>query len=209
VRGAHIGLFLNMGQCCIAGSRVYVHEKIYDEFIRRSVELATKLRLGNAFSGEVDQGPLISDEQYQKVLGYIESGKKEGARVVLGGNKLDTKGYFVQPTIFADVKEGMKIHEEEIFGPVMSVAKFSEFDEVMARANRGAYGLGAAVFTRDISKAHRASAALRAGTVYVNCYNVFDTAAPFGGFKQSGHGRELGESAIELYTEFKSVIVQL
>eukprot|EP01116_Phalansterium_solitarium_P017364 TRINITY_DN4259_c0_g2_i1.p1 TRINITY_DN4259_c0_g2~~TRINITY_DN4259_c0_g2_i1.p1 ORF type:complete len:496 (+),score=250.14 TRINITY_DN4259_c0_g2_i1:102-1589(+) len=209
VQAAHVGLFLNMGQCCIAGSRVYVHEKIYDEFLKKSAELALKLKLGNAFVEGVTQGPLISEEQYEKVLQYIESGKQEGARVVVGGQKLDSKGYFVQPTIFADVKEEMKIHEEEIFGPVMSVSKFTDLEEVVSRANRSSYGLGAAVFTRDISKAHRISSQIRAGTVYVNCYNVFDAACPFGGFKQSGHGRELGEYGLELYTEVKSVIIKL
>jgi aldehyde dehydrogenase (NAD+) len=210
VKGAHIGLFLNMGQCCIAGSRVYVHEKIYDDFIAKSAELALKLKLGNAFANEsIDQGPLISDEQYQKVLDYIDSGKKDGARVVIGGNKLDSKGYFVQPTIFADVTDKMRVHEEEIFGPVMCVSKFTDLEEVVSRANRTNYGLGAAVFTRDISKAHRVAAKLRAGTVYTNCYNVFDAGAPFGGFKESGHGRELGSYGLELYTEVKTVIVKI
>jgi len=209
VKASHVGLFLNQGQCCIAGSRVLVEDKVYDEFIEKSVKFAAARTVGHPFEETTKQGPQISKEQLDKILGYIESGKKEGAKLATGGQRIGEKGYFVEPTIFKDVKDEMTISREEIFGPVMSIHKFSSVEEVIKRANATQYGLGAAVHTKNIAKAHAVANKLRAGTVYINSYDVFDAAAPFGGFKQSGFGRELGEYGLQLYTEVKTVIVPL
>jgi aldehyde dehydrogenase (NAD+) len=209
VEGAHYALFFNQGQSCCAGSRTFVEEKIYDEFVERSAARAKKRRVGDPFSPRTEQGPLIDATQCGKVLSYIESGKSEGARLVAGGNRRDEPGYFIDPTVFADVEDTMTIAREEIFGPVMSIIKFSSLEEVAERANRTIYGLAAAVWTRDIGKAHSIANSVRAGTVWINCYNVLDAAAPFGGFKQSGNGRELGEYGLEQYTEVKTVTVKL
>jgi len=210
VHVAQIGIFLNSGQCCIAGSRVFVHEDIYDEFIGKAAAAARKqvsLIKHNPDGGSIfDLGPIVDNIQCNKVMGYVEHGKSE-ARLVCGGRRLNCKGFWVEPTIFADVTDDMKIAKEEIFGPVMSVLKFKCADEVIRRANNTPYGLGAGVVTNDIATAHRVSQKLRAGTVYVNCYDVFDAAAPFGGFKQSGIGRELGEYGLKAYTEVKTVII--
>jgi aldehyde dehydrogenase (NAD+) len=156
-----------------------------------------------------EQGPQVDQAQFDKVMGYIESGRSEGAKLVCGGDRVGTRGYFIEPTVFADVRDEMKIAKEEIFGPVMSVIPFKTLDEVVTRANRTEYGLAAAVWTRDIAKAHAIANNVRAGTVWVNCYNVLDSRAPFGGFKQSGIGRELGEYGLQQYTESKTVIVKL
>ncbi len=193
VEGAHFGLFFNHGQCCCAGSRVFVEEKIYDQFVEKSGARARKRTVGDPFDPKTEQGPQVDQTQFDKVMSYIESGRKEGAKLVCGGDRVGDRGYFIEPTVFADVQDDMKIAKEEIFGPVMSVIPFKNVDEVIARANRTEYGLAAAVWTRDIKKAHAISNNVRAGTVWVNCYNVLDTRAPFGGFKQSGIGRELGE----------------
>ncbi|HEY1760010.1 MAG TPA: aldehyde dehydrogenase family protein [Bryobacteraceae bacterium] len=209
VEGAHFGLFFNHGQCCCAGSRVFVEEKIYDEFVEKSGARARKRIVGDPFDPKTDQGPQVDQAQFDKIMGYIDSGRSEGAKLVCGGERVGNRGYFVQPTVFADVQDHMKIAEEEIFGPVMSVIPFKSLDEVIARANRTNYGLAAAVWTRDIQKALAISNNVRAGTVWVNCYNVLDTRAPFGGFKQSGIGRELGEYGLQQYTEVKTVTVKL
>jgi aldehyde dehydrogenase (NAD+) len=209
VEGAHYALFFNQGQSCVAGSRTFVEEKAYDEFVERSAARAKKRRVGDPFSPRTEQGPLIDATQMARVLSYIESGKTEGARLVAGGNRRDDPGYFVDPTVFADVQDTMTIAREEIFGPVMSIIKFSSLEEVAERANRTIYGLAAAVWTRDIGKAHAIANSIRAGTVWINCYNVLDAAAPFGGFKQSGNGRELGEYGLQQYTEVKTVTVKL
>mmetsp|Transcript_25508 Transcript_25508/g.42784 ORF Transcript_25508/g.42784 Transcript_25508/m.42784 type:complete len:185 (-) Transcript_25508:378-932(-) len=163
--------------------------------------------VGNPFDIKTDQGPQVDQDQMNKILSFIESGKKDGARLLTGGGRFGNKGYFVEPTVFADVTDNMKIAQEEIFGPVMSVLRFKDTNEVVRRANASTYGLGAGVFTKDIRKAITVSNALRVGTVYVNCYNVFDAGAPFGGFKMSGMGRELGPYALNSYTEMKTVIV--
>src|SRR5271163_554835 len=209
VEGAHFALFFNQGQCCCAGSRLFVEEKCYDEFVARSVERAKKRTVGNPFDKNTEQGPQVDQDQFNKVMGYIESGKKDKARLVAGGNRVGTKGYFIEPTVFSDVQDNMTIAQEEIFGPVMSILKFKGIDEVVERANQTIYGLAAAVWTKDITKAHAIADSVRAGTVWVNCYDVFDAAAPFGGFKQSGIGRELGEYGLANYTEVKTVTVKL
>ncbi len=209
IEGAHFALFFNQGQCCCAGSRLFVEETAYDEFVERSATRARRRTVGDPFDPATEQGPQVDQDQYNKVMRYIESGKKEGARLVCGGGSVGDRGYFVQPTVFADVKDDMTIAREEIFGPVMSIIKFRDIDDVVQRANRTEYGLAAAVWTRDIGKAYAIANNVRAGTVWINCYDVFDAAAPFGGFKQSGMGRELGEYGLQQYTEVKTVTVKL
>ncbi|MCC6510398.1 MAG: aldehyde dehydrogenase family protein [Pirellulaceae bacterium] len=207
--GTAFGLFFNQGQCCCAGSRVYVEDKIHDEFVARLTELAAGRRLGNPLSLDTDQGPQVDQAQFDKILSYIEKGHQEGAQCRTGGGRSGERGYFVQPTIFSGVTDNMAIARDEIFGPVMSVLKFSDWEELITRANDTFYGLAAAVWTRDISKAHDFARRVRAGTIWVNCYDVFDAAAPFGGFKMSGQGRELGEEGLKAYTESKTVTIAL
>ncbi len=209
VEGSHFALFFNQGQCCCAGSRTFVEEKAYDEFVERSVERAKKRTVGDPLDSKTEQGPQVDAEQFQKILSFVEAGKREGANLRCGGERVGDKGYFVAPTVFTDVQDNMTIAQEEIFGPVMSVMKFADMDELVERANKTIYGLAAAVWTRDIGKAHRVANSVRAGTVWVNCYDVFDAAAPFGGFKQSGIGRELGEYGLQQYSEVKTVTVKL
>jgi aldehyde dehydrogenase (NAD+) len=209
IEGSHFGLFFNQGQCCCAGSRLLVERKIYDEFVRRSVDRAKRRTVGDPFDPTTEQGPQVDDTQFAKVMSYIESGRRDGAKLQCGGSRVGDRGYFIQPTVFSDVKDGMKIAQEEIFGPVMSILPFQSLDEVVERANRTMYGLAAAVWTRDVGKAVAIANRVRAGTVWVNCYDVFDAAAPFGGFKQSGMGRELGEYGLQQYTEVKTVTMAL
>ncbi|MDQ6705710.1 MAG: aldehyde dehydrogenase family protein, partial [Acidobacteriota bacterium] len=209
VEGSHFALFFNQGQCCCAGSRTFVEEKIYDEFVEKSTDRAKRRRVGNPLERTTEQGPQVDSDQFNKVMGYVESGKQEGAKLMCGGERVGDRGYFVAPTVFADVKDEMKIAQEEIFGPVMSILKFKDMDELVDRANQTIYGLAAAVWTRDIGKAHHIANNVRAGTIWVNCYDVFDAAAPFGGFKQSGLGRELGEYGLQQYSEVKTVTVKL
>lgn len=209
VEGAHFGLFFNMGQCCCAGSRTFVHEKIYDEFVQRSAERAKTRTVGNPFDLNTEQGPQIDLEQQNKILELIESGKKSGAKLVAGGKKVGDKGYFIEPTVFCDVTDNMRIAREEIFGPVQQLIKFKTIEEVIERANNSEYGLAAAVYSKDIDKINTVIQGVKAGTVWVNCYNIIDAQAPFGGYKMSGNGRELGEYGLEAYTEVKSVITKI
>jgi aldehyde dehydrogenase (NAD+) len=205
---SQVGLFLNQGQCCIAGSRLFVHEKIYDEFVARSTEVSRKRKVGDPFAAETDQGPQVDNEQFAKIMNYINIGQKEGAKLMTGGKRIGKKGYFIEPTVFAGVTDDMTIAKEEIFGPVMSILKFKNIDEVIQRANNSNYGLGAGIVTRSVENALKLSNGIRAGTVYVNCYDVFDANTPFGGFKDSGVGRELGEYGLRNYLETKTVIIK-
>jgi aldehyde dehydrogenase (NAD+) len=209
VEGSHFALFFNQGQCCCAGSRVFVEDKVYDEFVERSAARAKRRTVGNPLDSKTEQGPQVDNDQFTKVLSFIESGKQDGAKLVAGGDRVGDRGYFVAPTVFSDVKDEMKIAQEEIFGPVMSILKFKDMDELVERANKTMYGLAAAVWTRDIGKAHHVANNVRAGTVWINCFDVFDAGAPFGGFKQSGIGRELGEYGLQQYSEVKTVTVKL
>uniref|UniRef100_A0AC11D0X2 Aldehyde dehydrogenase 2 family member n=1 Tax=Ovis aries TaxID=9940 RepID=A0AC11D0X2_SHEEP len=209
VEQAHFALFFNQGQCCCAGSRTFVQEDIYAEFVERSVARAKTRVVGNPFDSRTEQGPQVDETQFKKVLGYIKSGKEEGAKLLCGGGAAADRGYFIQPTVFGDVQDGMTIAKEEIFGPVMQILKFKSMEEVVGRANNSKYGLAAAVFTKDLDKANYLSQALQAGTVWVNCYDVFGAQSPFGGYKLSGSGRELGEYGLQAYTEVKTVTVRV
>ncbi|XP_063050588.1 aldehyde dehydrogenase 1A1-like [Engraulis encrasicolus] len=209
VQQAHHGLFFNQGQCCLAGSRVFVEEPVYEEFVCRSVELAQRMVLGNPLDLHVEQGPQIDKKQFDKILELVESGKREGATLECGGGPWGQRGYFIQPTVFSNVTDDMRIATEEIFGPVQLVMRFGSLEEAVCRANATQYGLAAGVFTRDISKALTVTSALQAGTVWVNCYNAMSTQCPFGGFKMSGNGRELGEDSLREYTEVKAVTVKI
>jgi len=209
IEGSHMGLFFNQGQVCCAGSRVFVEDKVYDQFVEESTARAKKRTVGDPFDASTEQGPQVDQTQLDRVLGYIESGQSEGAKLNCGGGRKGDRGYFVEPTVFSDVQDSMKIAREEIFGPVMSIIRFKGLDEVIDRANKTVYGLAAGVWTKDVGKALAIANNVQAGTVWVNCYNVLDTAAPFGGFKQSGIGRELGEYGLQQYTEVKTVVVKL
>ncbi|XP_053726852.1 aldehyde dehydrogenase 1A1-like [Synchiropus splendidus] len=209
VEQAHSGLFFNQGQCCIAGSRVYVEDPIYEDFVRRSVEKARSRVLGNPLLPGVDQGPQIDKKQFDKIMELIESGKMEGATLECGGSAWGQDGLFIQPTIFSNVTDDMRIAKEEIFGPVQQILRFRGVDEVIQRANATHYGLAAGVFTSNIDKALRVSSALLAGMVWVNCYNAMNVQCPFGGFKMSGNGRELGKYALQEYTEVKAVTIKI
>ncbi len=209
IAGAEFGLFFNQGQCCCAGSRLFVEESVHDEFVERISKRAAQRVLGNPFDLETQQGPQVDQAQFDKIMRYIDRGQAQGAQCHAGGRRFGSRGYFVEPTVFSNVTDQMDIAREEIFGPVMSILKFKDIEEVKRRANNTSFGLAAAVWTRDVKKAHQMSHALRAGTVWVNCYDVFDAGAPFGGFKMSGIGRECGEAGLANYTELKTVTMAM
>jgi aldehyde dehydrogenase (NAD+) len=209
VEGALRGVFFNQGEVCCAGSRLLVEAPVRDRFVEALARRAARIRVGDPLDERTEMGAQISEEQFDKILGYIDAGKRAGARLVTGGQRARPRGYFVQPTVFDDVSSDMRIAREEIFGPVVATMTFRDLDEAIRIGNDTRYGLAAAVWTRDVKKAHRAVRALRAGTVWVNTYNAFDAAMPFGGYKESGIGRELGRHALDLYTQTKSVWVAL
>jgi phenylacetaldehyde dehydrogenase len=208
IAGSAHAIFFNQGECCVAGSRLYVERSVFDEVVEGVGEQAKSIKVGNGLDPETTMGPLVSQEQFDRVTGYIRSGRDDGASIH-GGRRVGERGYFVEPTILTETREDMKAVQEEIFGPVVVAAPFDSSDEIIPTANNTPYGLGGGVFSRDISKALRTAQRLRTGTVWVNCWNVFDAAVPFGGFKQSGWGREMGHDALRNYTETKSVIVDL
>ncbi|GEN33929.1 aldehyde dehydrogenase family protein [Aneurinibacillus danicus] len=209
IPGALMGIMFNQGQVCAAGSRLFIQKKSYDNVVADLAAHAQKIKQGAGLDPSTEMGPLVSEEQLERVGSYIEKGKAEGAEVVAGGVYGQGDGYFVTPTIFADVNDEMTIAKEEIFGPVVAAMPFEDLDEVIRRANNSEFGLAAGLWTQDVKKAHYVANELKAGTVWVNCYNVFDAASPFGGYKQSGIGREMGSYALENYTEVKSVWINL
>jgi acyl-CoA reductase-like NAD-dependent aldehyde dehydrogenase len=209
VEVAHQGLFGHQGQVCIAASRIFVEESIYDEFVKRSVERAKRRTIGTPLVPTNETGPIVDKIQFDRILSYIDIGKKEGAKLLTGGCSHGNKGFFIEPTVFADVDDSMTIAKEEIFGPVMSLLKFKDINDVIRRANDSPFGLAASVITNDVRKAHTVSAQLRAGSVFVNCHGVVNPRAPFGGFKQSGIGRENGEEGLKEYLIVKTVCVAL
>src|SRR5580693_1845342 len=209
VEGAANAIFFNHGQCCVAGSRLFVQQDRFDEVVDGVAEIAKSIKMGPGMEPGTQMGPLVSDEQFRRVTGFLESGKADGATALAGGGRFGDRGYFVEPTVLTNTTPDMKVVREEIFGPVVVAAPFSDLDEIAAVANDSEYGLGAGIWTRDIGKAHAMAKKLRAGTVWINCYNVFDASLPFGGYKQSGWGREMGHEVLNNYTEVKAVTAQL
>jgi aldehyde dehydrogenase (NAD+) len=212
VPGAGMAVFANSGQICSAGTRLFVERRVYDEFVDKVGQFGKGLKVGNGIDPETQIGPLVSEEQLKRVTGYLGVGKSEGARAVVGGERITTgdlgKGYFVPPTVFADVRDEMRIAQEEIFGPVISAIPFDDIDEVVRRGNATTFGLGSGVWTNDVSKAHRLAKGLRAGSVWVNCYQAMDPAVPFGGYKMSGYGRESGLQHLDEYLNVKAVWIK-
>jgi phenylacetaldehyde dehydrogenase len=209
IEGAANAIFFNHGQCCVAGSRLFVQESRFDEVVDGVAEIAKSIKLGSGLDPSTQMGPLVSEEQFQRVSGFLESGRTDGATALAGGGRHGDRGYFIEPTVLTNTRPDMKVVREEIFGPVLVAAPFSDLDEIAAVANDSEYGLGAGIWTRDISKAHALAKKLRAGTVWINCYNVFDASLPFGGYKQSGWGREMGGEVLNNYTEVKAVTTLL
>jgi phenylacetaldehyde dehydrogenase len=210
IPGAANGIFFNHGQCCAAGSRLFVQENVFDKVVQGVSDQASGMKLGPGLNPSTEMGPVVSRDQFDRIKGYLDAGISEGARAATGGKVREGKGYFMEPTVFVDTKPEMKICAEEIFGPVVTVMPFKDMDEALvAAANETVYGLAAGIWTNDVSKAHRLAAKLKAGTVWINCYNIFDAAMPFGGYKQSGWGREHGHEVLNSYTESKSVCINL
>jgi phenylacetaldehyde dehydrogenase len=209
IEGAANAIFFNHGQCCVAGSRLFVQESRFDEVVDGVAEIAKSIKLGSGLDPTTQMGPLVSEEQFQRVSGFLESGRTDGATALAGGGRHGDRGYFIEPTVLTNTRPDMKVVREEIFGPVVVAAPFSSLDEIAAVANDSDYGLGAGIWTRDISKAHALAKKIRAGTVWINCYNVFDASLPFGGYKQSGWGREMGGEVLNNYTEVKAVTTLL
>jgi aldehyde dehydrogenase (NAD+) len=207
-----MAVFANSGQICSAGTRLFVEQKVYDEFVGRVAEFGKKLQVGNGLDPNTQIGPLVSKDQLDRVSGYLDIGQKEDAKALVGGSRLTegalSKGYFVQPTVFANVQDNMRIAQEEIFGPVISAISFKDSDELIQRANATTFGLGSGVWTTNVSKAHQVAKALRAGSVWVNCYQAMDPAVPFGGYKMSGYGRESGKQHVEEYLNVKAVWIK-
>jgi len=209
IPGAASGIFFNHGQCCCAGSRLYVEKDVFDQVVEGISANAKKIHVGSGLDPKTQMGPLVSEEQLNRVCGYLESGFSQGAKAAAGGHKTGDKGYFVEPTVLVDTTEDMKVVQEEIFGPVVVAMPFSSAEDIVLRANDNVYGLAAGIWTRDISKAHRMAEAFQAGTVWINCYNIFDAALPFGGYKQSGWGREMGHEVLNNYTQTKAVCARI
>jgi len=209
IAGAANAIFFNQGQVCVAGSRLFVEEPIFDDVMSGMKEIAGSMKLGNGRSPDTQMGPLVSKEQHDRILGYIDKGIREGGEVLTGGGRHGDKGYFVQPTIFKNCGSASTLYKEEIFGPVLVANSFKDVDQIASQANDTTYGLAASVWTQDLSLAHRLAKRIEAGTVWVNCHHLIDPALPFGGFKQSGIGREQGADGIELYTETKSVLMRI
>jgi phenylacetaldehyde dehydrogenase len=208
-RGAASAVFFNQGQVCCAGSRLFVERSVFDEVLDTVADQAKKIRVGPGLDPQTQMGPLVSEEQLARVTGYMDIGREEGARALAGGNRIGERGYFVEPTVLVDTTDDMKVVREEIFGPVICATPFEDLDDLARRANDTVYGLAAGIWTQDIGKAHALASKLRAGTVWVNCFNIFDAALPFGGYKQSGWGREMGHEVLESYTEVKAVCAAL
>ena len=209
IEGSANAIFFNHGQCCVAGSRLFVHQNRFDEVVGGVAEIAKAIKLGSGLEASTQMGPMVSEEQFKRVNSFLESGKAEGATALAGGGTFGDRGFFIEPTVLINTHGNMKVVKEEIFGPVVVAEPFSDLDEIAAKANDTPFGLGAGIWTRDISKAHALAKKLRAGSVYVNCYNVFDAALPFGGYKQSGWGREMGHEVLNNYTEVKAVTTLL
>lgn len=210
IPGAAHAVFFNHGQCCNAGSRLYVEQAIFDEVSEGVAEIANRIKLGNGLDPQTEMGPLVSNVQFNRVCGYLDSGYRDGAKALCGGKKREGAGYFVEPTVLVDASQQMKVVQEEIFGPVVVAMPFKEVGEsLIEKANDSIYGLAAGVWTRDIGKAHQIANRLKAGSVWINCYSVFDAALPFGGYKQSGWGREMGSAVLENYTEAKAVTINI
>jgi len=209
IPGAASAIFFNHGQCCCAGSRLYVERSVFDKVVDGVSHAASKIRVGDGMDPKTQMGPLVSEDQLNRVCGYLDSGKQEGAKAVVGGKRVGDRGYFVEPTVLVDTNPKMKVVQEEIFGPVVTAIPFDSPEEVLPVANDTIYGLAAGIWTSDIAKAHRVASELKAGSVWINCYNIFDAALPFGGYKQSGWGREMGKDALELYTETKAVTTRI
>ena len=209
IPGAAFSIFFNHGQCCCAGSRLYVEQSVYEQVLEGIVHQADSIRLGDGLETSTQMGPLVSREQYERVCAYIDSGEQQGAKKVTGGKLDNANGYFVKPTVFTNANPDMQIIKEEIFGPVVSVFPFKNEQDLIAAANDTNYGLAAGIWTENLSRAHRVSSAIKAGTTWINCYNVFDAALPFGGYKESGWGREMGRDVLDNYTQTKSVCIQV